>query len=230
MANTQAKFFNMPNPFELEQWLEHADRLAEHAKDMAKTADWLNTWGERFQWDIGDWLLDGEAGRLPVKKLKEYAAQKFPRRSWHTLENWKVTARAIESSRRRDGRSEGVAWLPFSTHQIVAKYDPELQDQFLQEAFDRKLSGQALKRVIRESLGRSPKEKKWVPVTIKVPADSHELLNRLAQAKGFRKRARGSDDPFRPPADVATTIWWMAGQYYKEHKAELDALLKPAKS
>src|SRR6266436_398232 len=108
----QLKFFRIPNPFELEQWLEYADRLAEHDREMFKTADWLETWDERFPWDVGDWLLEGEEGKLPIKKLKEYAAQKFPRHKWKTLRNWKVTARAIESSRRRDGR-DGRAWVDF---------------------------------------------------------------------------------------------------------------------
>lgn len=233
----QQRFFRVPNWFDLKQWLEYADRLGEHGAEIDRKSDWVDKWGERFAWDVGDWLLEGEAGKLPMRQLKEYADQKFPEYAWHTLRNWKVTCRAIESSRRQDGR-EGRGWLPFSTHQVVEKYPPEQQEQFLQAAVERNLSVAALKHVIKTEFGSkgmggrdTRKGRVWVPVTIKVPVKDHEHLTRLAGAKGFMKR-HGKPDPaydyYRMPGDVATLLWWMASGYYKEHKAELDALLKPA--
>ena len=240
-ASGQQRFFNVPNPFDKDGWLVYGTKLGEHVgyvdrktEDLAK----LNGW---FPWDVGDWLLEGERGRIPMKQLEAYAAEQFPRYGWHTLRNWKVTARAIESSRRRDGR-EGRDSLSYSVNQVVEKYDPELQDIFLDKAVEGHLTVRGLKAEIKaywKSGERVEREPKWIAVTIKVPTTEHSFLKALALAKELHKKKPSNYDdgsgiaggrPGTHLPDVGSVIWWMASQYYKEHKTELDTLLKQPKS
>jgi hypothetical protein len=240
-ASGQRKFFNVPNPFDKDAWLDYADRLGKHVSYVDTETERLAKQNGWLSWDVGDLLLEGERGKVPIKELEAIAAVRFPRHRWKTLRNWKVTARAIEPSRRRDGRG-GRDSLSYSLHQVVEKFNPELQDIFLEKASEGRLSIGGLKREIKaywKSGERVEREPKWVAVTIKVPTREHGWLGALALAKQLhKKKPRNYDDgsgiaggiPGTLLPDVPSVIWWMAGQYYKEHKAELDAILKQPKS
>jgi hypothetical protein len=148
MAEIQKSFFKV-NWFRVDIWREWGQHLGESGKNhyadelelnekqaaIVEKAGWL-------MWDVGDWLLAAELGGMKMSQMKKETAEIFPHRKWKTLRNWKVTSRAIESSRRRDGRQgrEGleheqpVPVLSYSMHQQVEKFPPETQEELLRDA------------------------------------------------------------------------------------------------
>jgi hypothetical protein len=146
----QQTFFKMPNPFDLELWQTYAKYLSAHGRDLDKKEEQLTEKCGWEIWDIGDLLLEGEEGGLSMKKLRKEAEQFWPKRKWKTLRNYKVTSKAIESSRRRDGR-EGRPSLPYSLHQVVEQFEPEVQDYLLERAGEPgALSGLGFRKLVRE--------------------------------------------------------------------------------
>ena len=225
----QQTFFKMPNPFELEQWKVYGKYLSAHGRVLAKNEEVLAEKCGWFMWDIGDWLLEGEEAGMPTKKLRKYAEEICRHRAWKTMRNWKVTSRAIESSRRRDGR-EGRESLPYSVHQIIEQFDPEIQEQFLHDGpktkdgmrkyvrdwreqeklkrerdkFDRELAAGRPYRIGQDDATK-PKS-----LNIKVYAAEYDTLNKLSWMKF------GNHWP-------KTMFLWMAREYWREHKADMDA-------
>ncbi len=145
MADTQAAFFKV-NWFRLDIWREWGQHLGQRGKDhyaveldlnekqaaVIEKAGWL-------MWDVGDWLVAAELGGMKMSQLKREAAKIFPHREWKTLRRWKMTSKAIESSRRRDGRQgregldhwETLPVLSYSIHKEVEKFPPDYQDELL---------------------------------------------------------------------------------------------------
>ena len=128
-------FFKLPNFFNKSLWLEHFQHLGRHVQSHGANQQRLGEQMRCFPWDVGDLLLEGEEGKVPIKEMKHLCDWHLPNYKWKTLRNWKVTARAVKSSRRRDGR-EGRAYLDFSLHQAVEKYLPEIQEKLLHMAVD----------------------------------------------------------------------------------------------
>jgi hypothetical protein len=142
---TQAAFFKV-NWFRVDIWREwgqhlggrgknhYADELELNEKQAAivEKAGWL-------MWDVGDWLVAAELGGMKMSQLRREAAGIFPHREWKTLRHWKMTSKAIESSRRRDGRQgregldhwEKLPILSYSMHKEVEKFPPQYQDELL---------------------------------------------------------------------------------------------------
>ena len=112
----------MPNDFHLPLWKDYGRQL-------------LKAHGQ-MQWDIGDWLIEGEdEGKLSAADLKKHAlAATRNRWEWKTLRNFKVTARAIPASRRRDGQ-DGRLEVSYSMHVEIAKFkDAAVQERLLELA------------------------------------------------------------------------------------------------
>jgi hypothetical protein len=117
--STRPKVIGMPDGFQLKEW---KNRLRELLRAHGQT-----------QWEIGDILIEGEdQGKLMEADLKRYALTATQYRwAWKTLRNFKVTARAIPPSRRRDGRN-GLPELSYSMHVEIAKFkDPAVQERLL---------------------------------------------------------------------------------------------------
>lgn len=74
-------------------------------------------------WMIGDWLNFGEwkYGEMYAQAVDETGLDR------HTLMNYKWVSSRIPKSRRRES-------IDFSTHSEIAKYEPEKQDKFLDQA------------------------------------------------------------------------------------------------
>src|ERR1700730_6277845 len=107
---TQPKLLEMPTDFQLRYWKNRLRHL-------------LRAHGQ-MQWDIGDLLIEGEdKGKLIEADLKRHALTATQNRwAWKTLRNFKVTARAIPASRRRDGH-DGRPEVSYSMHVDAAKFE-----------------------------------------------------------------------------------------------------------
>ena len=254
-TEVQGALLEIPNGFEKELWRIRGRYMAAHGIDLCKKEEELAERLGWFMWDMGDWLLEGEEGGLSTKQLRREAGEICPSRTWHTMENWKVTSRAIEPSRRRDGR-EGRASLPYSLHKVVEKFAPEVQDQLLEMAvagdpalmhkdgtfrpFTVKSLGNKIWHMQRigklpktgRDLTRKVRPKKFTSVRVKVTVSDHEKFMALAVAKClYEPKPRWGDNPWRltHAPDVGAVIAWMAGEYIKEHKPELKALCDQGK-
>jgi hypothetical protein len=102
----------------------------------------LDTMGRNIAWWWGDWLAYCES------QFGEDYAQLIPDVGWDkkTLLNWKWVCSQV----RKNGRYEN---LSFSHHAEIAKFDPEIQDMWLERAME---GGWTLKR-LREEI-RGPKK------------------------------------------------------------------------
>jgi len=189
---TQAKFFEMPIPFERELWRVHGRYLTAHGQDLSKEEKKLAEKLGWFMWDMGDWLLEGEKG-LSRKQLRQEAQKICPHRAWQTLKNWKITARAIESSRRRDGR-EGRRSLEYSLHKEVEKFDPDLQEELLAVADERpytvnefrayvktrhKFNGMLLPNTKTGTVAVLQDQMKWVNVKVRLKKAQYAFLRAI---------------------------------------------------
>lgn len=120
--STQLKLVEMLDNFQLKDWKNRLRHL-------------LRAHGQ-MQWDIGDHLIEGEdQGKLAEADLKRHALAATQNRwAWKTLRNFKVTARAIPPSRRRDGH-DGRREVSYSIHAEIAKFkDAETQERLLEMA------------------------------------------------------------------------------------------------
>jgi hypothetical protein len=228
--NGQAKFFEMPNPFDLELWDAYGDYLADHRRELDKEQDrFAEQFEEKcgwFNWDVGDWLLEGEDGGVPGKELKRWAESKFAkhrRRSWKTMKNWKVTARAFrqvdgEPSRRRDGR-EGRAAISYSNHQLVEQFPPATQDLLLDVALDRNFGHDGLKEYIKD-LRESGQL---------LPAKDKPIVIDDAKYTTINVRLRKAHCAFLKAVRPAGTAGLTAADIIQEYiEANLDALVARA--
>lgn len=235
----QAKFFEMPIPFEREQWREYGKHLMRHDRHLDKQRD-------NLPWEIGDWLVEGVRGGLKPKLLKREVLAITGKYSWNTLNNFLSVSKAIpaidpngEPSRRRET-------LDYSIHVLVAPFSPKDQDRLLDLAEEGDPNGvhsdgtyqrytvRNFKNLISDMQERGelpkaskpPREPKSATINVKIPISDYESLKKLAAAKGFRRR--GARHVGYIP-DIGKLILWMAGEYFTEHKAELlDAVRKEA--
>jgi hypothetical protein len=242
----QAKFFEMPNAFEHAQWRDFGRHLMRHEQDLEEKQDSL-------PWKIGDWLVEGVEGGLKSRVLKRDALGITQGKySWGTLGNFMTVSSSIEPSRRREN-------LDYSMHQLVARFSVENQERLLDMAtsgnpkvttrhgnpvpytfrpFKDLIMGMQERGELPMTT-RKPIEARFVVVNIKIPVAEHSFLKTLALAKQFHKKKPANYDdgsgiyggrPGTHLPDVGSVIWWMASQYYKEHKTELDSLPKQPKS
>jgi len=222
--------------FSVGEWLDEGRELVKHGKYLANQESCR-------QWGIGDWLLKGEGGvqarALRTKEFKRQALKITRYKSWGALKNLMTISRRVPESRRRDGR-EGRQYLAYSIHQEIAKKfdDEETQERLLDFAakgVERCVgrpedwrSGlpmpvRILQRHIREmqDCGELPKTGKdrhrkkalegHILLKIWVPNTFHSKLRAWAEFK-FKK------------SSAAKMLAWLAEEYFKEHKADLEAL------
>jgi hypothetical protein len=221
----QQTFFKIPN-FELEQWKVYGKYLSAHGRVLAKSEEVLAEKCGWFMWDSDDWLVDGEQGGMPTKKLRRYAEEICPHRAWKTMRNWKVTAKAIEPSRRRDGR-EGRESLPYSVHQIIEQFDPEIQEQLLQDGPKTK---DGMRKYVRDRQEQDTFKREQAKFVQEVAAgrryqigqDKPKSLNLKVSPAEYNRLYELSWMKFGNHWPK-TMFLWMACEYWREHKAELEA-------
>src|SRR5438093_1122525 len=114
---TQPKFFEMPIPFERQQWREYGKYLMQHDRNLDKQRD-------NLPWEVGDWLTEGVRGGLKPRMLKREVRAITGKYSWNTLNNFMTVSKNVEPSRRRET-------LDYSIHVLIAKFSPADQDRLL---------------------------------------------------------------------------------------------------
>jgi hypothetical protein len=192
--STQPKFFEMPNDFHLPLWKDYGRQL-------------LKAHGQ-MQWDIGDWLIEGEdEGKLSAADLKRHAltATKY-RWAWQTLKNFKVTARAIPPSRRRDGQ-DGRPELSYSMHVEIAKFeDAEIQEKLLAMATtERSL---ALGRDHMEAARFKRKDgSEDYSYHVSVPMSVKDLKTRIRDMQKQGELPKTTEKPSAPPEPTQRQPW-----------------------
>lgn len=222
----QLKFCEPAIYYSEDAWAEKGRYGWTEVKALDKQAKALADKQGSMNWFLGDWLLEGVDGGLKPKKLKrrvlEITGLKL---SSGRLSNLMTVSRGIELSRRRED-------LPYSIHEAVAKFDVDVQEKLLELAQDggeeRWIEGRrhlvpfsvrgfrAEIRKMQES-GKIPRTAKARPndtqpvqnVSLRITLRDGDFLEKLARAQG------------KP--SVADVIGWMLGQYFKEHKAALQA-------
>jgi len=208
----QLTFLNVPNSFDRGGWRLYGKYIGAHGSDLAKKEAALAEECGWLMWDIGDWLLEGEEGGLNRKTLRREAEQIIINRKWQTLKNWKVTSRAIESSRRRDGR-EGRPSLPYSVHKEVEKFDADYQDSMLAEAVEQDARTVTAFRALVQERQKSGAEKaKPLPVKLK-------YANIKVRLSNYHYHFLKAIDPHSWPGGTASHI---VCEYIKQN---LDALV-----
>jgi hypothetical protein len=129
----------------------------------------------QIQWAWGDWLLQGEAGGMKQKQLKEEALR-ISGYEWGTLKNFKSIAKRFEASRRRDG-------LTWSHHAMLAPLDDKMQDELLDKAVQEEFSRGQLSNHFRKNYRG---DWWWNTPYLKIRPRSrseYELLVALAKAR-----------------------------------------------
>jgi len=228
----------VPDGFDYEFWKQTLGAIAAHDQkegpaaisDLQKRLEetrrvaGLNTrsrWYKEVQWAYGDLLLQGEAGGVKAKQLQEDAVR-ITGYQWGTLKNLKSIAAEFPASRRRDG-------LTWSHHVLCAPLSEENQDRLLKVAREKNLSVRELSERIKNKHqtgkalptkalaelpdidGFQPKglDRLENPVTLKMSLHSKQLLNQIADAKGF--------------LGAEQALWWMVTEYWKQNKQTLEA-------
>ncbi len=156
----------------------------------------------QIQWAWGDWLLQGEAGGMKQKQLKEEALG-ISGYEWGTLKNFKSISSRFPTSRRRDD-------LTWSHHSLIASLDDKTQDRLLDRAIEEKLSHGKLKAEVKRR-GR-PGDWWWDTPVLKVRPNSRSLYEFLVALAKARK--------VRSP-DVM--LWNLAAEHVRENKDKLIA-------
>jgi hypothetical protein len=254
--STQLSFFKRPiNWFRVDIWREWGRYLGERGKEhyaietelnekqavIAEKAGWL-------MWDVGDWLVAAEQGGMKMSQLRREADEIFPHRKWKTLRNWKVTSNAIEPSRRRDGRQgrEGLEYkqpvpvLSYSIHQQVEKFSPEKQEELLAYAVKqtRPVDPRGLPPdyVVPYSVGMFRAHIKHFQevaalrggIQPELAEPTHEILKFkiTIPISYYKYLSKMTNIMPKEVHSVQKLIGHLAGEYIKEHRAELDAALK----
>lgn len=224
----QLQFCDEPVAFDVKMWLELG-------QELMKVNDFTQHSARALQWDIGDWLVEGEdegitRKALKTKEFKRHALRITKYKSWGALKNLMTIVRRVPESRRRDGR-EGRKYLSFTIHQEIAKKfrEEEHQEKLFEiaENADRwigdkhkVMSTRDLQRKIQvlQSDGELPKTAfdKKIPegqkLTMYINSKDFTTLERWAAAKyGSRYR-------------VAQMVMWMAAEYSKDHRVEIEEM------
>ncbi len=151
----QPKLLDPPAPkFRADRWEDDGKELMKQNKDVARR-------GSHIQWEIGDWLLEGDKGVqkkvLRSKEFKRKALKITKYKNWRVLLSLMKVCRRVPESRRRDGR-DGRPFLDFSIHQEIAK-------KFEAEAIQESLLNEAAKGQVRK--GGAPGESIRVPMSVR---------------------------------------------------------------
>ncbi len=122
------------------------------------------------QWWIGDWLNYGEGKPKWGDKYAE-AVEMFDR-AYKSLSDFKSVCASIEFPRRRGN-------LSFKHHREVAKFEPDIQDEWLDIAEDEELSAGQLRARIKQGVIAAALRSEFDPqqATIEL-ADAVQWLNR----------------------------------------------------
>jgi hypothetical protein len=202
---TQLPFFDdFSVPFDLDSWRSEGQRLFENDEAL-----------EVVQWQIGDWLLEAEDhGGMDEKQVKRHALKISKNRSWPTLKNYKSTSRKVPPSLRRDA-------VGYNVHRLVSPFSDEHKDRLLDKAAREQWTVGRMKDQIA-------REQKWgtLPRTGKKEVQPFQMIKMQITDIQYTKLEKLARAKLGKPS-VADFIWWMAKEYYKEHRLELDPIVSP---
>jgi hypothetical protein len=221
-ADPYAHLADLSDLFDRDHWRRQGQEIDRANKGLT----------DRWQWDIGDWLLLGEVfGRLTDEQLK-LDAEKITKRAWKTLKNYKVVSRAFPkpSSLRRDG-------LSYSLYPLLTKFrDPAHKAKAINHAED--LQSHNKKRLtvdeFKKEINRLQRAKLLPPdegdsqngggeqngtgeVTIKIEAKLRQDTYDRVEAVAFRRYDKHVPNRL---------IWDMAFKYWGDHKEQLESMSK----
>lgn len=183
----------------------------------------LNTFDERRQWWIGDWLAHGERA---WGKTYAWAAEQFGYEV-QSLRDIAYVCKSVKVSVRTDT-------LSFAHHKLVASSSPELQAEWLRYAATKKLNIAMLRQYMRELAQFDPQlQRDW----LRWMAEQHEMTPELLHNEV--RRAMERDNPTlsqKPPTpfnknhfDLLNDTGKLIRNEQKLEKASPDALRACAK-
>lgn len=183
----------------------------------------LNTFDERRQWWIGDWLAHGE---LAWRKTYAWAAERFGYEV-QSLRDMAYVCKAVKVSVRTDT-------LSFAHHKLVASSPPELQAAWLQYAAKNGLSIAILRQYTR-TLGvfDSQLQRDWVQWMGEQDEMNPDILReavRLALERDNPTLSQKPPTPFnKTHFDLLSDTGKLIRNEQKLEKASPDALRACAK-
>jgi hypothetical protein len=245
--DTQPNFFNddeLLELFNLDNWGAEGKAIRAKERSLAKSRTAAKAEKEAIQFEWGEWMLEAH---------RAHAANKIKKRAWKkqaawasgyafgTLQNWANVAATFETPRRV------VRKLPFSIFQEISKFEDEkVQEELLDlaekgEAKPDKRTGivdgrswTSIPMSVRElqKAIRVRQEAGKLPGPYEPKKDKHEgkqLLEIWVNDATHRQLCRWSNAKYTQDRP-ASMLLWMAGEYAKEHKADLEAMVEADKA
>jgi len=231
--------------FHVDIWQAEGAALRAKERDLAKSITTAKAGKLSIQWEYGDWMLHAE---------RAYAAKKIKKREWKdaakratgyafgTLENMANVARSFEPSRRV------VRNLPFSIFQELVKFkDQKIQEELLDLA--EKGERQTLRPGRRPGKGfgwtkipmslrelqyaiQTRQESGKLPGPYEPKFDKHkgqQVLKIWLRDEVYQQLETWARAKYTMPKP-ASMLAWMASEYVKEHKPDLDAMVAAAEA
>ncbi len=177
-----------------------------------------------------------------LKNLKSVAAnvEESRRRDGREGRKFLSYSMHVEIAKFDDEKQEELLQIAEEGYHSFS-YDPKVHASFSPPAPQKVVSVSDLQRTIaimqeRGELPMTPAQKrrkekakeKWQALKIRISDDSYKQLERLSNAKyGKPYGWRGRSKQFERAClqQVSTFVSWMAAEYYKEHRAELEAMV-----